>query len=899
MFVAKHPYRISLFVQLAIAPFLVHDWDGFVFTRAVRDLLASGATPYAVAEADPAYIHLGNAWPPINTWYAYPPLAFVLMTPALAVALKVAAAPWVIRLALKLPFIAGTLALARVGADLLRGGGKAEKAAEWERMILLNPFLIFVSAAWGMFDAWIVALMLLSISLVDRGRVRLAGVAFGASALVKLFPAFAAPAILLYVARRAPRGWRDALSFSAFATTTFVLVSLPFFVPHPQGFLLQVLRMHLERPPQGLSLPAFVVDVTQMTAAQGWLHVEPPLHALSMLPLGLTLGVTIATTAAAARARDSFALTRTLVGLFIGVLYTSKVLNEQYFVIPVALYALVACGSGARWARVGYRVTTVGALVASLVMGWHFLTFWPTDVAVSLFGKPPHVLVGRIAAASGLPLAVFSFIPILISFCALLPAVVVGVRRIARECRAGARILVTIVASRLRRRRPARALVALILFGPLLVQSVRVGSQRPQDAPPLDSASRRVGAFYYLWWANPSHDPVDRDGNWNDGVSERPSDGYYSITATKLRNDFRVARANGIDLIVASFHEYDQPVLEDALRAAYDQGVAIAPLIELGEIAATPEHRSPDEGFTLDPSTATAIVGMASKALSAFAKAPAAYRPGGKLAVFLFDAYFWGGDWRPPFRKRLLERASAIAAQNARGEQATSPSNTELEQSAPADFSAMLAYTRYGHVWRRAYADMYRAFWQSIREELERTFGPLCLYSGESWNPGAPFHRGAQTALEGMSVFDASFIYSPSFVWVLHKKDTYERNWQRWVVRSGMQAQYERGAGHPVIATAMPSYDDRVARKRSGFEIPSTGPRGSTYDLTWSFGLDLAPDLVLVSTWNEFFEGSAVEPTIEHGDELLKRTGAWSERAHLHKQPRKPALIVTGESSAH
>src|SRR5437879_7385485 len=46
----------------------------------------SGLTPYAVVEADPAYIHVSRAWPPLNTWYAYPPLPLLLMTPALALA---------------------------------------------------------------------------------------------------------------------------------------------------------------------------------------------------------------------------------------------------------------------------------------------------------------------------------------------------------------------------------------------------------------------------------------------------------------------------------------------------------------------------------------------------------------------------------------------------------------------------------------------------------------------------------------------------------------------------------------------------------------------------------------------------------------------------------------------
>jgi len=282
-------YLLSVLVQLLVAPFLVHDWDGFVFTRTVRDFLA-GATPYATVEADPIYIHMGQSWPPLNTWYAYPPLPLLLMTPTLAVAFASAAGPWLVRLALKVPFIVGTLGLAWTGEKLVRSASDERSAEQWERLILLNPFLLFVSAAWGMFDAWMVAFLLLSILLLETRRVWLAGAAFGAASLVKLFPLFAAPAFLVYVALRWRRG--AAMRFVAAAVGTFTLVCLPFAITHPKGFMLQVLGMHLQRAPQGLSVLSVITEATRFAVAEGWLQREPSLRTISALTLGLTLGVT-------------------------------------------------------------------------------------------------------------------------------------------------------------------------------------------------------------------------------------------------------------------------------------------------------------------------------------------------------------------------------------------------------------------------------------------------------------------------------------------------------------------------------------------------------------------------------------------------------------------------------
>jgi hypothetical protein len=895
----KGLYLISLLIQLAVAPLLVHDWDGFVFTRVVRDLLV-GVTPYATAEANPPYTHLGNEWPPPDAWYAYPPLALLLMTPTVALAIRTGAALWLIRLAFKVPFILGTLGLAWIGTALLRAWGRADRAALWERLILLNPFLLLVSAVWGMFDATMVALLLLSALLLDRGRAFWAGVAFGASALLKLFPLFTAPAFVVYLARRGRAGRADAARFAISAAATFIAVSLPFFLSHPRGFVLQVLGMHLERPPQGVSLSSIAVEVARLAAAHGWMHGEPSIAMLSAIQFGATLAVIVVCTAAASRARSSFAFVRCLLGLLLGVLLTSKVLNEQYFVIPVSLYALVACASGARWARFGYNAFTIGALVAALLLGWHVFTFFPADVAVRLFGKQAHVMVGDLATASGLGPATFAFLPVLISVVALLPAFVAGFRRIVFECRAGGRILVVLVSRRMGRGHPwrARAAVALLLVTPILVEGTVSAFQRPTVTPKLDSTNRRLGVFYYLWWQNPSHDPSLADGNWRD-VSEVPRAGYYSVNAGKLQHDFRVARSTGVDFVVTSFHEYDVPVLRSALRAAYDADLAIAPVIELGEIYTRPQYESRDGGYKLDNHSAQAIVSLTSQALELFATTPAAYRPGGKLAVFLYDSYYSGTSPDASFEDGLLDRAIMIAEREPRASGDRPVTRQDLLELQSTTLAKALENRPYSNVLRRAYSELYIEFWQKIRRELEAKFGPLFLVSGENWNPGNSFNRGSQTALDGMRAFDTTFIYSPSFVWVYHRGDSYERNWQRWVVRNVIASQYSRGQGRPVIETVMPSYDDRHVRKKNGFTIPLVGPRGSTYDLTWRFALDLSPDMVIVSTWNEFFEGSAIEPTVEHGDLLQKRTLDWSRPAHAERPPRKRGLILTGESSVH
>jgi len=72
-----------------------------------------------------------------------------------------------------------------------------------------------------------------------------------------------------------------------------------------------------------------------------------------------------------------------------------------------------------------------------------------------------------------------------------------------------------------------------------------------------------------------------------------------------------------------------------------------------------------------------------------------------------------------------------------------------------------------------------------------------------------------------------------------------------------------------------PGFDDRQVRT-PGTVVDRAG--GATYDLTWQAALSVAPPWILVSSWNEWHEGSEIEPSVEHGRRYLDATRAWAER---------------------
>jgi hypothetical protein len=53
---------------------------------------------------------------------------------------------------------------------------------------------------------------------------------------------------------------------------------------------------------------------------------------------------------------------------------------------------------------------------------------------------------------------------------------------------------------------------------------------------------------------------------------------------------------------------------------------------------------------------------------------------------------------------------------------------------------------------------------------------------------------------------------------------------------------------------------------------------GATYAATWQAALAVEPASVLVASWNEWHEGSEIEPSREHGTRYLEATRAWAAR---------------------
>lgn len=854
------PYVVALLLQLALAPWFIHDWDGFVFLRTVEDFL-TGVTPYQTAERAPDHIFVSVEWPSTNSWYAYPPGALLLMTPGiLAAKLLGVTDPYVLRAALKLPLILGNLLLAYVvGRTVANLGGDAGARRKAELLILLNPLLIFVAALWGMFDAWMMALLLLSGLFLHERRPVLAGLAFAGATLIKVFPLFVAPIFLAYALARFPRRV-DAAKFVGVCAAAFALVCLPFLLSSPAGFWQQVVGMHLARPIQGFALvglpylPRFMgvhFGLDLWPLPPDW--VGPALGTMLLVP-GLLLCWTLAT-------RPNMDLRRLLwisLATFLVVLLTGKVVNEQYFLMPITLLAVLACApGGTRLLRGSLAAWTWGGFVASLVIGFHLFTFMPKDVSLFLFGYTPEETIFGLGVAAeawfGLPARRFFVLSDVVACVALIPAFLLSAWILAAPLREGVGRLRAETKGPLPRRVAALAAVLLLLAGPVAVGTAAVRVADEQVPPPLPPVGAGlVGITYYVWWNNPSHDPAIADANW-ERLATHPASGYYTSTGHRMERDVEAFREMGVDFVLVSHHGYEHARYETLARIAHHHGLRFAPLVEpsvlLGEPAALAV--APDgAGYpALRPTdhVAARYADLARVALSTRSD-EAHLREEGNRVVFLNDVALVGPSWDAESKASL---ARAVLARHGGSFDALAAAWGEpvatlddLVARHPANRTAFDEDDGVPAADWRAALDALRA------DAVERVRGVASdLHLVVALPP--PGRDAPWTALA-----DATF--SPGIHHAAAQGDR-EAFPDAWLDQQDDAA----------WATLHHAVDERPHRGPDGYALPA-GSLGALWDRAEA----RHATRLLLASWNHHHDGTAFEPTREHGDAPMREAQA-------------------------
>lgn len=596
-------YAATAFALVVGAALLWHPWDTYVMQESTRAFLIDGTTPYETARDAPDHIYPSASLPAVAQWYAYPPLPLLLLAatywPSAAGLLPGAVLG---RVLIKLPVIAATLALPLAAARFLRTtqgdagpGAAVDGARRIERLLLLNPLIFLVAVVWGQFEAIALVALIGSFAALRVGRTGLAGGLWGAALLVKILPLYLAPLLLVHLWRRF--GVRDSVRFFLAGGAVFAAVCLPFLLFEPIGFYQQVLGMHLGRPPARFAPLSAVYYLLRWLGDGGALSLplDSVIDALSLGSFLLTLAAIGLVAVASTRwpSDEPTLLWASGITMLVALLAT-KVLNEQYLVLPIGLLALAAChphgpSSPAAMPRTAalLRWGPAAVAVASLIDNYHFLTFIAPDVLEGLSGSDANAHAARLAWTMGLSLLQLQLgLDLLVGaiLLAVFVAVLPNLRHVARDAATALWPLLPRPHLPTPTRRREVVLVHTVLLA-IAFPVFAVGM-----APGTDSDEIHVGAragtdptllaLYTTHWFNPSQDPTIRDGTW-EHAQTTPLIGHYTVNARRASEDVTTMQRLGLRGVVVSYEPVTERQAHTAVAVAREHGLPHALLVNV------------------------------------------------------------------------------------------------------------------------------------------------------------------------------------------------------------------------------------------------------------------------------------------------------------------------------
>ena len=219
-------------------PISAHPYDVYSWYSISMSILKNG--PFTLQAFPPLWYH----YMMIPIAYSYSWLAGIFSTRAIPMAslpsalnfypsFNVLYVPGMLfDFVVKIPFLISDIAIAfllyKIVEELTHSKGLAEKAAF---LWFLNPFVIWISAGWGMWDTLPALFSLVAFFFLLRKRYALSAVFLSLGVASKLYPALFLVPIAVYLFKLSPVGdrWKNCLKFFSVFTAATVLLFLPYF----------------------------------------------------------------------------------------------------------------------------------------------------------------------------------------------------------------------------------------------------------------------------------------------------------------------------------------------------------------------------------------------------------------------------------------------------------------------------------------------------------------------------------------------------------------------------------------------------------------------------------------------------------------------------------------------
>ena len=139
--------------------------------------------------------------------------------------------------------------------------------------------------------------------------------------------------------------------------------------------------------------------------------------------------------------------------------------------------------------------------------------------------------------------------------------------------------------------------------------------------------------------------------------------------------------------------------------------------------------------------------------------------------------------------------------------------------------------------------------WQQIRDQVDPNRSTIWIAEGDD-----PSY---------LQAFDGIYLYS--IAWSQNVSNTL-------AAFAAKIASWETRLGSAKIwaATVMPGYDDRTTGRPDAFVVNRQD--GQYYTSTWNAAMATSPDWIVITSFNEWVEGTQIEPSVTYGDRYLNLT---------------------------
>ncbi len=162
--------------------------------------------------------------------------------------------------------------------------------------------------------------------------------------------------------------------------------------------------------------------------------------------------------------------------------------------------------------------------------------------------------------------------------------------------------------------------------------------------------------------------------------------------------------------------------------------------------------------------------------------------------------------------------------------------------------------------------------WRNIRNQVDPGNGQIWISEGVN--------------MSYLSVFDGHHLYSNT--WNPPNDLGYtNQKFANYVAA----ARNQQGTHEFWVATVMPGYNDLRIRPSGGFAQDREG--GAYYARAWQAAIDSRPNWIVINSFNEWPEGTYIEPSAAYGSQFINLSAQWSAqfKAGTANTPLAPSTV--------